>query len=187
MARPARYCSISSQAYGGRYESRSAVALPEAGAERVLPRSCVGGLPNVRRITVLNRFTLENPAASATSPIVIEVWSIRLRANWMRRCCATATGVAPRWRSNRRRRWREPTPSRSARSSTPPRSSAPSEMSRSARATVPDVPLQAGVPGAVSGRHRRHGRNPASSAAAAHGKNRTFSRFGVRAGQIGRQ
>ena len=57
----------------------------------------------------------------------------------------------------------------------------------SARETVADFPDQAGVPGAVSGRQRRHARNPASSAAAAQGKNRTFSGFGVRAGQIGRQ
>ena len=39
----------------------------------------------------------------------------------------------------------------------------------------------------VSGRQRRQGRKPASCAAAADGKNRQFSRFGVRAGQIGRQ
>ena len=47
--------------------------------------------------------------------------------------------------------------------------------------------LMAGVPGAVSGRQRRHGRKPARSAAAAHGKNRTFRRFGVGAGHTGRQ
>jgi len=52
---------------------------------------------------------------------------------------------------------------------------------------VVEVPLQAGVPGAHSGRHRRHGRKPASPAAAALGKNRTFSLFGALAGQIGRQ
>ena len=37
----------------------------------------------------------------------------------------------------------------------------------SARLTMADVPSQAGVPGAASGRHRKHGRNPASAADAA--------------------
>jgi hypothetical protein len=62
------------------------------------------------------------------------------------------------------------TPSRSARRSTPSSSSAPSPMRRSARDTTGEVPSQAGVPGEASGRHRRHGRNPATSAAAAVGK-----------------
>ena len=60
-------------------------------------------------------------------------------------------------------------------------------VSIDARDTVTEVPSHAGVPGAFSGRQRRHGRNPAASAAAAHSKNRVFSRRGVRAGQIGRQ
>ena len=47
-----------------------------------------------------------------------------------------------------------------------------------------EVPDQAGVPGATSGRHRRHGRNPASTAAAADSKKRTFRRFEVGEGQI---
>jgi len=69
-----------------------------------------------------------------------------------------------------------------------PRSSrAPSPMSRSARDTTPEVPFQAGVPGAASGRQRRPGRNPTASAAIAVGKYRTFSSFDARAGQIGRQ
>jgi hypothetical protein len=60
-------------------------------------------------------------------------------------------------------------------------------MSRRPRRTVVEVPAQADVPGAHSGRHLRHGRNPASLAAAAVGKKRTFSLFGMFAGQIGRQ
>jgi hypothetical protein len=60
-------------------------------------------------------------------------------------------------------------------------------MSDSARDTVLDVPRHAASSGAVSGRHLRHGRNPASCAAAADVKNSMFSRRGVRAGQIGRQ
>ena len=42
-------------------------------------------------------------------------------------------------------------------------------ISASARDTVFDVPRQAPLSGAVSGRHRKHGRNPASWAAAAVG------------------
>jgi hypothetical protein len=50
-----------------------------------------------------------------------------------------------------------------------------------------ELPRQDARSGADSGRHRRHGRNPASCAAAAELKKRQFSNFGLRAGQIGRQ
>jgi hypothetical protein len=43
-------------------------------------------------------------------------------------------------------------------------------MSRIALSTVARVPIQAEQNGAVSGRHRKQGRNPAVSAAAAEGK-----------------
>jgi len=66
-------------------------------------------------------------------------------------------------------------------------SSAPSAISASARDTVLSVPRQVARSGEVSGRQRRHGRKPASCAAAALGKNAQLARFGVRAGQIGRQ
>ena len=56
-----------------------------------------------------------------------------------------------------------------------------------ARETVLEVPRQAARSGAVSGRQRRHGRNPAAWAPAAEAKKSTFSALGVRAGQIGRQ
>ena len=55
------------------------------------------------------------------------------------------------------------------------------------RDTVADVPRHASRSGELSGRQRRHGRNPASCAAAAVGTNVQFSSFGGRAGQIGRQ
>ena len=58
-------------------------------------------------------------------------------------------------------------PTRAASSSTDAASSTPSSISLSARLTTADVPSQAGVPGAASGRHRKHGRNPASAAEAA--------------------
>ena len=61
-------------------------------------------------------------------------------------------------------------PSRAASASTEAPSRAPSCTSASARRTTAEVPIQAGVPGAASGRQRRQGRNPASPAAAALGK-----------------
>ena len=48
-----------------------------------------------------------------------------------------------------------------------------------------EVPSQAGVPGAVSGRQRRQGRKPASAAAAAVGKYLMLRCLAVGAGQIG--
>jgi hypothetical protein len=56
-----------------------------------------------------------------------------------------------------------------------------------ARPTVERVPFHAGLPGAVSGRQRKQGRKPARSAAAADGKNTTFSERGGRTGHTGRQ
>lgn len=88
--------------------------------------------------------------------------SINFLAKGKRRVCATAIGVAPKCLKNRRRRWREPTPSRWAKTSTPPSSSPLSPIRRRARETVFEVPSRAGVPGERSGRQRRHGRKPAS-------------------------
>ena len=109
------------------------------------------------------------------------------RAKCTRRVRATASGAAPSCPANSRRSQRPVTPRRAASPSTPDASSAPSSISRSARATVADVPDHAGLPGAVSGRQRRHGRKPALSAAAGQAKKRTFRRAGRRAGQPGRQ
>jgi len=78
-----------------------------------------------------------------------------------------AIGEAPTCLVNKRCRWREPMPMRSASSSTEISSSTPSWMSRSARRTTAEVPSQPGVPGAASGRQRRHGLKPASAAPAA--------------------
>ena len=101
---------------------------------------------------------------------------------------ATAVGEAPAWCRNNRRRCRAVIPSVSARSPTltsPSRK--PRSINRSARETVAAAPRHAGVPGAVSGRHRKHGRNPARSAAAAVGKNTTFFDFAGFTGHVGRQ
>ncbi len=138
-------------------------------------------------MAALKRRTQPKPEAEATWLIDRLVSSMSFLAKCRRRVCATALGVAPRWRRKSRRRWREPTPSRSASASTPPSSRPLSPMRRSARATVLGVPSQAGVPGEHSGRQRRHGRKPASDAAAAVGKYCTLLSFAVRAGQIDRQ
>jgi hypothetical protein len=131
---------------------------------------------------------LANPAANAIADIDIAVASTRALARWTRRVVATAVGEAPAWRRKSRRRWRAVIPSESARSSTrasPSRK--PRSMRRSARDTVAAAPRHAGVPGAVSGRQRRHGRNPARSAAAAVGKNTTFFDCAGFTGHVGRQ
>ena len=60
-------------------------------------------------------------------------------------------------------------------------------MSRSARDTVEAAPRHAGVPGAASGRQRKHGRKPARSAAAAVGKKTTFRDWAGFTGHVGRQ
>ena len=131
---------------------------------------------------------LANPEANAIADIDIAVESTRAFARCTRRVVATAVGEAPAWRRNNRRRCRAVMPSVSARSSTlasPSRN--PRSMRRSARDTVAAAPRHAGVPGAVSGRHRRHGRNPARSAAAAVGKNTTFLDLAGFTGHVGRQ
>lgn len=131
---------------------------------------------------------LAKPAANAMADIGSGVESIRALARCTRRVVATAVGAAPAWRANRRRRWRGVMPSVSARSSTlRPSSRKPRSIRRSARETVAPAPRQAGVPGAASGRQRRHGRNPARSAAAAVGKNTTLRDFAGFTGQVGRQ
>ena len=60
-------------------------------------------------------------------------------------------------------------------------------MRRIARATVSERTFHSGEPGEASGRHRRQARKPASWAAAEVGKKSTLRRFGVVAGQLGRQ
>jgi hypothetical protein len=50
-----------------------------------------------------------------------------------------------------------------------------------------EVPRHEAKCGAISGRQRRHGRKPASCAAAAELWKEQYSNFGVRAGHMGRQ
>ncbi len=56
-----------------------------------------------------------------------------------------------------------------------------------ARPTASARRFHAGEPGDASGRQRLQARKPARCAAAAVGRKRTFARFGVIAGQLGRQ
>ena len=64
---------------------------------------------------------------------------------------------------------------------------APASMRAAACRAVRPSASTGACPGASSGRHRRHGRKPACSAAAALAKNRQRSLRGVRAVQMGRQ
>jgi len=131
---------------------------------------------------------LVKPAANAIADIGSVVSSMSVFARCTRRVAATAVGEAPACRRKSRRRWRAVMPSASARSSTPrPSSRNPRSISRSARETLAAAPRHAGVPGAVSGRQRRHGRNPARSAAAAVAKKTTLRDCAGFTGQIGRQ
>ena len=131
---------------------------------------------------------LANPEANAIADIDNAVVSTSAFARRTRCVVTTAVGEAPAWRRNNRRRWRDVIPSVSARSLTPASPSRnPRSINRSARETVAAAPRQAGVPGAASGRHRRHGRNPARSAAAAVGKKTTFFDFAGLTGHVGRQ
>jgi hypothetical protein len=115
----------------------------------------------------LNRRTLPKPAAKPISVNDRSVSSISYFAFCTRLVAATSLGLAPAWRMKRRSRWGDPTPRAADRLATDSRSRKPSSIMRIPRATVVAVPIHAGDPGAVSGRQRRQGRNPARSAAAA--------------------
>ena len=147
-----------------------------------------GGRRYTARNAVLNRRMLANPAANAIAAIGIGVSSTSALARCTRRVVATAVGEAPACRPKSRRRCRAVIPSVSARSSTLlPSSRKPRSISRSARETEAAAPCHAGVPGAVSGRHRKQGRKPARSAAAAVGKKTTLRDLAGFTGQVGRQ
>jgi len=129
----------------------------------------------------------ENPDAKATSVLGRSVCSSNCFASAARRDRATASGPVPSSCTNARCRWRRPTDKRPASPSIPSRSTTPSAIRRRPRPTRSARTSQSGESGLVSGRHRRHARNPAPSAAAAAGKNRTCSRLGIGTGQTGRQ
>ncbi len=88
-----------------------------------------------------------------------------------------------------RRRWRSLTPSRAAIRATPlslPAATACSMARKAATASACGESIAAS-PGAISGRHFRQGRNPATSASAALAKKRQRWRAGVRTRHTGRQ
>jgi hypothetical protein len=119
---------------------------------------------------------LRKPTAWGISDIGISVSSRSRLALWPRRVAATSVGVAPVWRTNSRNKWRGPIPSRSASSATEASFRNPSSIRRIARATVVAVPFHAGLPGAASGRQRRHGRKPARSGCGCRTKERDVGR-----------
>ena len=69
----------------------------------------------------------------------------------------------------------------------PPSLRAPASIRRAAARAVRRTASTGAWPGASSGRHRRHGRNPSRSAKAEFEKNRHRPGEGVRAVHIGRQ
>jgi hypothetical protein len=126
--------------------------------------------------SVMKRWTLPKPASNGVSASGRSVSDINRLAACTRRVPATSTGEAPTCSLKSRERCRVPTPRLSDNSSTECRSRKPSPMSRIARATVvAAAPRHAGLPGAVSGRHLRHGRKPIRSAAAALGTKKMFA------------
>jgi hypothetical protein len=136
----------------------------------------------------LNRRRLEKPLANAISVTGNFVSVSNCLARSKRRVCISSIGDTPSSFCTMRRNWRELIPNSAAISSSPaPSSISPSSMRRvMRRATRFELSIGA-WPGASSGRHRRHGRNNAFSAANAFSKKRQFFCSGVFTGQIGRQ
>jgi hypothetical protein len=130
---------------------------------------------------------LGKPAAKATSVNGSAVVSISSRAVCARWARASASGPAPSSATSWRLRCRSLKPSRRASPATPSRSTQPSRISRIARPTTSARAFHSGEPGEASGRQRLQARKPARWAAAALARKRTFARFGVIAGQLGRQ
>ena len=147
----------------------------------------MGDSPYTAPIVSLNDRMLPNPAAHATSLAGRSVVSSRIRAVCARCVRAIARSPAPSSSVTRRLRCRSLYPSAAATPATPTRSTAPSATSRIERATTSPRTFHSADPGTASGRHRRHARKPSRWAAAAVRKKVTFPRFGVIAGQLGRQ
>ena len=178
-ARAARNSSADSEENGGRNPSRSVSAPSPGSSRRRRRRTSVGVRPYNRRTVSWYDRTDRNPAANATSVLGRFVCSSSCFASRARRDRAIASGPVPSSRTNDRWSWREPTASRRARPSTPSSSTTPSAIRPEPPPDQvgPHVPV--GESGLDSGRHRRHARNPASSAAAAVAKNRTDRRSGM--------
>ena len=165
----------------------SAVPVVDGARCRRRARSSLGVALKTVRTVSLNWRTELKPAAKATSAKERSVSVASVRAVCARWARASDRGPAPSSALRRRVRCRGVNPSALASSGTPARSTAPSSMSRMARAATSWRRFQAGVPGTASGRQRRHARNPSSCAAAAVRRKTTFCGLGVSAGQEGRQ
>ena len=176
---------------GRRVASRSTIvagdraALPRAAA---LSRRSRGVVAKTARTVSLNWRMLANPAAKATSREP-QVGRLDEQSG---RCARAGPGPAP----GRRRRPRRPAAgaggARCSRAGRRARRRPPGRPRRRRSAASPGRRCRPGrstraSPGTASGRQRRQARKPASWAAAAVGKKRTLRRFGVVAGQLGRQ
>lgn len=128
----------------------------------------------VLRKASLNLLMLRKPAANAISPNGILVPVIKPVADCKRHVTATCRGFASTCLMNKCDRCRGPMPRQAARSSTDCPSRKPSLIRRRPRFTVVAVPRHSGLPGALSGRQRKHGRNSTLSAAAAVGTKKLF-------------
>ena len=160
--RAARNSPTASASYGGRSRSRSTRAGSAAAIDLIgVRRSADGGDPNSRRMTSLNCRMLEKPAANAISASGSSVCSMSSRAVCARRLTASCSGPAPTSATSVRCRCRSLTCSVRASATTPPSSTAPSAMSRSARPARSPLWSQCRDPGAESGRHRLQARKPA--------------------------
>lgn len=130
-------------------------------------RSSVGVSANTCWTVSLNCRTLPNPAAKATSASLRSVVSASRRAVCARWARASASGPAPSSAIRDRSSCRRLYPRRVARPGTPLRSTSPSAISRTARATRSARRSHWGDPGVASGRHRLQARKPAAWAPAA--------------------
>lgn len=151
-------------------------------------RNRVGGIRYWVRKASLKRRRLEKPLAKAISVTGSRVSVSSCFANSSRRVCISSIGETPSSFWMIRRSWRELISNCPAISSRPaPSSSSPSLMRCISRWAMRCALSTGAWPGASSGRHRRHGRNDAFSAASAFAKKRQFFCWGTLAGQIGRQ
>ncbi len=132
----------------------------------VLCRSAVGVMSQAARRVSLNCLMLAKPAANAISLNGMSVVSMSTRAVWTRWARARASGPAPTSACSMRSSWRVVYPTRVANPVTPSRSTAPSAISRMARATTSPRTFHSGDPGDASGRHLLQARKPARWAAA---------------------
>jgi hypothetical protein len=136
----------------------------------------------------LKRRRLLKPLAKATSVIGSVVSVSSCLASSSRRVSNSWIGGTPSSARMMRRTCRELNSNWSAIRSSPACSPRlPSSRRCTISSAIRCASSTGALPGASSGRQRRHGRKPACSACCGVSKNRQLAARGVRAGQIGRQ